>query len=428
MPVNERDVPDLVKAIMEKLSLDDLGPIYMKAVGGNLAQYFPPGLRSIDVGVRNALEDLLDGGRERWLMTHILASPKVDLTFRRYVALKCGDAIAVGDRLGLDIDRFLDLLKQFEPALKDRCFSDVTRKVAPVAEALEQVVALKAYKTMHEALHASSVALAGATAGGPTVAQLFGEGPAGLAAVSAAAKDAAGLLGPERQAVELAWIGELADLAAEGGAQVRRGGAVEDDVLRASRNLVTRQLYWLDSRIFNTAGDLPLTAILGWAPGAMEIELADSATDWTPLKAVRPTFEHAVRELGPSVLARALVHKLWQEADRSLAQLDLAIETTQAADVEDVDDRWRPIRDLVRWFARQDGADVPWAANAMLCSDRIDDEIARENGAADLRPLLSDYRRAVRLRFLAVDGEMKADCLTLVRIEPPLIAILDALR
>ena len=166
----------------------------------------------------------------------------------------------------------------------------------------------------------------------------------------------------EEAKAELAWIARLqassaalrAGIAASDAAACRQ--AVED-----IGQLIKVQLARLNGKVFKAANDLSFEALTYDFPD--DIETQDAFNDLV----------HAIRELKPTILARALKYNLWQEAENDISVVEDFFNIA-GQEVADISEPWFAAKSRVLWLATLD-PDDPWAAQARQLSDQIDDEM-----------------------------------------------------
>ncbi|MGH6712551.1 MAG: hypothetical protein ACREEK_26765, partial [Bradyrhizobium sp.] len=215
--------------------------------------------------------------------------------------------------------------------------------------------------------------------------------------------------------VELAWISRLEAITTSLNSAV----AVADTAtcLRAVddiRQLIKMNLSRLNAKVYKAATDLSFEGLTYDLPETIEGEAAFG-------KLVR-----AIRELQPTVLARALKHNLWQETENDFSLVEDFF-NIPGQEVADISEPWFAVKSRVQWLAELD-PDDPWAGKARQFSDQIDDQMLQKKELDDqIRAQFGTYRNLFRFRFLAIDNTLKRDCGALRKIDMPLEAILKEL-
>jgi hypothetical protein len=209
------------------------------------------------------------------------------------------------------------------------------------------------------------------------------------------ARTAAKQLGSDREKPELVWINTLEQLASK-----LRGALTTSDEVTASvllddvQRRLRLQLSMLNEHVFEMATTLQFPGLLD----DLRQEFEDDESF--------PNLEHAIRDLKPTVLARALEHTIWQEVDDQislLADLVICSNPREAAFVE----HWFLVRKRIRWLCAIDPS-ASWAQVAASYAEDIDDELADEHADEDTAsPLVNRFIRIIRLRFLEVDARLK---------------------
>jgi len=178
--------------------------------------------------------------------------------------------------------------------------------------------------------------------------------------------------------------------------------------------LIKVQLARLNQKVFKAANDLSFEALTYDFPD--DIETQDAFNDLV----------HAIRELKPTILARALKYSLWQEAENDISVVEDFFNIA-GQDVADISEPWFAVKSRVLWLATLD-PDDPWAAQVRQLSDKIDDQMLESKKLDDpLKEQFDKYRNSFRFRFLAIDNTLKLDCSSLRKIDGPLTEILKEL-
>jgi hypothetical protein len=180
------------------------------------------------------------------------------------------------------------------------------------------------------------------------------------------------------------------------------------------KQLIKVQLARLNGKVFKAATDLSFEALTYDLPDDIEDEAAFN------------DLVHAIRELKPTVLARALKHHLWQETENDISVVEDFF-NIPGQEVADISEPWYAVKSRVLWLAELD-PDDPWAKQAREYSDEIEDGMVGKKTMDDqIRAHFETYRNLFRFRFLAIDNTLKLDCGSLRRIDGPLTEILKEL-
>jgi hypothetical protein len=134
----------------------------------------------------------------------------------------------------------------------------------------------------------------------------------------------------------------------------------------------------------------------------------------------------SMHNLHATLLGRVVEHKMWQDADNKISDLEEAFGHASEDVREDFNLAWggpNGAKKSVQAMAALDPK-AKWSQNMQQYSDRVDDELAHEAPGAELANAFDAYRREARFRFFSVDAQLKSDCAALVRIGAPLRAII----
>jgi hypothetical protein len=221
---------------------------------------------------------------------------------------------------------------------------------------------------------------------------------------------------PEEAKIELDWLSRLQVLATS-----LESALAASDVAACFRavndiqQLIKMNLSRLNAKVYKAATDLSFEALTSDLPEDLEDQAAFDKLGF------------AIHELKPTLLARALKSKLWQEAENEFS-LAADFFSIPGQDVADVSAPWFAVKSRVLWLAELD-PDDGWAGKAREYSDQIDDQLLQKKKLdAQIKAQFETYRNLFRVRFLAVDNTLKLDCWSLRKIDIPLSAILNELE
>jgi hypothetical protein len=408
-----------IEAIGEVLSEEDIVSVVRAATGNDIFNVYCGRNDPRAIQLSKTLDQLESEGTERWLLTYIMiaiAREKI-----RKLIVKTWPKTLVG--LPQAEEQVGSALKYLDALLKLPLSRDLRHELKPKQDAFEdirqRIAALYAYKNLHEDLHQLSLKLTF----GELAQSVAGTGPdfEGIASqcekTLADAPSLTPLLGEQSDdaKIELEWISRLqasatALRAAMAATDPAAGKLAVDDI----GQLIKVQLARLNQKVFKSANDLSFEALTYDFPD--DIETQDAFNDLV----------HAIRELKPTILARALKYSLWQEAENDISVVEDFFNIA-GQDVADISEPWFAVKSRVLWLATLD-PDDPWAAQVRQLSDKIDDQMLESKKLDDLlKEQFDKYRNSFRFRFLAIDNTLKLDCSSLRKIDGPLTEILKEL-
>jgi hypothetical protein len=408
-----------IQQIGELLSEEDIVSVVKAATGNDIFNIYCGRNDPRSIQLSKTLDQLEIEGTERWLLTYILIVIARENIRRLIVKIWPKTLI----RLPQAEAQVGSALKYLETLLKLPLSVDLKYELKPKHDAFneirQRIATLYAYKNLHEDLHQLSLkltcgeAVQSATAAGPDFAEIANQCEKALAE----APSFAPLLGEQSEdaKTELAWISQLQ----ASSTSLRAAMAAADNAagLRAVEEigqLIKVQLARLNLKVFKAANDLSFEALTYDLPE--DIETQDAFNDLV----------HAIRELKPTILARALKYSLWQEAENDISVVE-DLFNISGQDVTDISGAWYALKPRVLWLALLD-PDDPWAAEINDLTTKIADQMLVSTTLdAPLKSLFEAYRNSFRFRFLAIDNTLKLDCTSLRQIDGPLTEILKEL-
>jgi hypothetical protein len=410
-----------IEAIGEVLTEEQIVHVVRAATGKDIFNVYAGRNDPRATQLSRTLEILEEEGTERWLLTYILIAIVRDKIRKLIVKTWPKTLVSLPQAEG-QVDSALTSLNTLLPLLLS---NDVKRELKSklkqdvFTEIRHRIDVLYTYKNLHEDLHQLSLKLT------------FGEL---VQSVSAANPDFKGIaeqcgktlrdspivetsLGKnsEDTRIELAWISRLEEITTSLNSAI----AVSDTAacLRAVddiQQLIKMNLSRLNAKVYKAATDLSFEGLTYDLPETIEDDAAFG-------KLVL-----AIRELQPTVLARALKHNLWQETENDISLVEDFF-NIPGQEVADISEPWFAVKSRVLWLAELD-PDDPWAGKARQFSDQIDDQMLQKKELDDqIRAQFGTYRNLFRFRFLAIDNTLKQDCGSLRKIDMPLEAILKGL-
>jgi hypothetical protein len=410
-----------IEAIGEVLTEDQIVSVVMAATGKNIFNIYASPNDPRATQLSKTLDQLELEGTERWLLTYLLIAIVREEIRRKIVKTWPNTLVSLPQAEG-QVESTLTFLNTLLPLpLTNNVKQELKIKLKQDAfkEIRHRIDALYVYKNLHEDLHQLSLKLT------------FGEL---VQSVSAANPDFKGIAeqcdktlrdSPSLEAslgsnsedtrIERDWISRLQAITNS----LNSALAASDTAacLRAVDNiqqLIKMNLSRLNAKVFKAATDLSFEALTSNLPETIEDAAAFD-------KLVR-----AIRELKPTVLARALKHNLWQETENDISLVEDFF-NIPGQEVADISESWFAVKSRVLWLAELD-PDDPWAGKARQFSDQIDDQMVQKKELDDqIRAQFGIYRNLFRFRFLAIDNTLKLDCGSLRKIDMPLAAILNEL-
>jgi hypothetical protein len=122
-------------------------------------------------------------------------------------------------------------------------------------------------------------------------------------------------------------------------------------------------------------------------------------------------------------MARALVHKIWQDAENDLSLIEDVL-LAPAGGAPKFVSHWLALRTRVILLASLD-PDAEWAKLAKTYTDQIEAQLTQEKIDDRLKPSFGAFARILKFRFLAVDATLKADCGALGKFHVPLKTMVE---
>lgn len=365
--------------------------------------------------ISQILTALEKDGSERWLLTYVLVRAMQNDQLPRLIAKACPgwvDPEPVEQR----VNSLVEIFEQVFPRpLAQDIRLDLYSKQGAFGTVLQQNAQLLFYKRWQELLQRLHATLAFGlpldTSADlqPNDPELCGKHVADIC--ERARKDLA-LLGDdfERKTFELSTIAEIEQLGSKARTSAAAGNVDEataalDDLERTARQQLSR----LNAHIFDAAKQLSLPTLVDDPPTSLL--LLDSY----------PTLRQRVRNLAPTVLARVLLRKLWQEALNEIALVSDLMDAGLTRDTE-FDDHWRMLKSRIRRITELE-PDAPWSKPLNEYAAEIDNQLADETTDGTIRPSFEKYRRTAALGFLSV--LLKLDFAALEKINPKLQGILE---
>ncbi len=417
MPLSPALLPYVADAIGVALKRAQLEEIVRAATGNELFVEYASPDDPTGRAVARTLEKLALEGSERWLLTYALTWAVTDDRLRQLILDACPETIVSSAAVDEEVEQVLaNLDRALALPLPRPIRDDLSSRRHALRKIPQQIAELLAYKSLQECVRGLQADLsfdlrltsAAAKFANPSE---YKETLKQFNDASKRIRDASASLGAasEAQRSELGWGAELERLADQARSALDAGDpAAASASLNEMQRLVRLNLSRLNGRIFESAKLFSLHPLIE-KPSAAFIR----NESFIPLA-------FAIRNLNPAVLARALVYKIWQEADDEIALIGDLLDGPADAHGE-FDDHWRTLKSRIRWLTES----TPWWKSIDDCSAEIDDKLADEDVDSDIKPLFDAYRRIVALAFRTVDTIVKPDFASLGRIDPRLRTILQ---
>lgn len=212
---------------------------------------------------------------------------------------------------------------------------------------------------------------------------------------------------------EQPWIARLERSADEIGAAIEaaNSAATEAGFSQAQR-LVRLQLSHLNRQISDTANKFSLDELIRAVP--LEITREASFVE----------LAHAIRDLKATVMARALVHRIWQDAENEFSLIEDVLNTPAKSVLSKIQQHWLLLRTRVLWLASID-RDPALKAQAEDYSKKIETELFKETLSDAMKASFADFYRLLMRNFFKVDAELKEDCKSLEKFRAPLSLMVE---
>ena len=400
-----------VEAIGDALSKQDIVRLVKAATGNDIFNIYADENDPRAVAISKTLAQLEKEGTERWLLTYVLIAI-AEQKLRTLIVKTWPNTLVGLPQAGGQVDNALKYLRTVFIPLSIDLRQELKDRHASLDEVRLRITELYAYKSLHELLHVLNVKLVVAGAAPAAGAGDFSAILQQCDAIAAQAPAAVALL--EQQAIELAWTSQLAGLAASLKSAVQASDASAGlNARNAIQSMVRLHLARLNTQIFKSANDLPFEALVYGYP--LDIETKDGFDDLV----------FAVRDLKPTVIARALKQSMWQEADNEITLISDFFNVA-GDEFSEFSQHWFPLKSRVLWLANLDPDDA-WAKQAQQFSDEIEDGLSKEKLDDEVKHRFEAFRNLFRFRFLAIDNTLKQDCSSLRMIDAPLLEILKEL-
>lgn len=392
-------------AIGKAFSREELEAIVLAATGNELYEEYASTDDPLHRAIRRTLDRLIEKeGAERWLLVKVLMSAVANEQLRLLIVKASPETLAAPPKVDDEVDRVLKSLGLvMATVLKPEFIPVLQPSRDRIAAVSDQIHTLAAFKNLHECLHTLHLKLAFRSAAVGDQDRLKN-----IQTTCADARIAAEPLGSAAE-VELAWIGELERLATEFGTALATANspAIEEGFDNVQR-LIRLQLSRLNTQIFAAADRLSLHELILVLPSVVTLE---------------ESFEqlsHGISDLKATMMARALVHKFWQDAENELSLIESLLNLPAKSALSLIQQHWLLLRSRVSWLTPLD-RDPTLKQQAEDYSKRIDTEIFKETPPSSaMKAAFAELYRLLLLHFFKVDAELKKDCTSLGKFDTPL--------
>ena len=407
MPLAPKDVKVVADAIGDAFSLTDLESLVKTATGDGLFEEFASRGDPARLAIRRTLEALILRGYERWLLVRVLVTAVSDDDLRRLIVGASPDTLSALPKADDKVARALAALDQLKgAALKPELVHMLRPSRDKITAISDEIRALSAFKDLHEGLHKLHLKLAfrlEAAVDNRTYVTDIGQTCANARTLmpqlgAAAEPETAGIAQLELYATDLQQAITRADQA-----------ATQANFEQIQR-LLRLRLTGLNTRIFEAADKLSLAELIEVLPKIVAREESFLA------------LKDMIHDLKTTVIARALIHKIWQDAENDLSRMEDALVVPIGAANAFVQ-KWYPLRAQVLWLASLD-PDAEWAKQARSYAEQVEQELTKERFEASVAPFEA-LCRVLKFRFFAVDATLKLDCGALGKFHAPLKSMVE---
>jgi hypothetical protein len=376
----------------------------------------------------NALGELGEGKYVRLFLAHVLASRPNNADLRQLIGQACPEALTAEIETRKQVPAVLAGLVITKSMLNDPVVKQaLLESRGTLAVVIRDIDILEAYKNLHECLHQLQITSfsslrtrAKQLAADPSQGELLRGFNEQIIVAYTKARLWADKLpeGPATRGLETLWIDALE--AASDRYQPALDAENARDLLGALnevRRVIRKEPFHLNNMVYGTAKDMPLQTLTAALQGVSAVGSVPPAL---------ATAYTSMRDLQTTLLGRVREHKLWQEADNKIWELEEMFDHASDEARADFIFLWPSTKNAVMELAALDPK-AKWAENTKVYMGRVDDELARGGSNKDLWEEFDAYRREARVRFFRVDAQLRADCAQLVRIGAPLREIMEKL-
>jgi hypothetical protein len=411
----------VAEAIGDAFKKEEIEQLVSAATGHNLYVRYASAIDPIALAVSRTLEALEEEGTERWLLTYVLIRALANEDLRKLIVGLYPETLRSLPSMDQLVERVLQNLLWLKNIILAADFrhrlNDSRHKISAISNAIRT---LSVNKTLHECLHRLDLQLAFRSTRIADEHSLLKDIEECQQEIERSYSEALAALSPigmnsSEAIIELIWIRALEQLAARIKSALNASDSdAAAGFLSEAQRLIRLQLCRLNESIFITANLLSLDKLIALLPPESKREEAFEL------------LSHSIRDLTPTVLARALVHKIWQDVDNEISLVGEFFDTSEK-EAHLFDEYWSPLRSRILWLGTLD-PNAEWSKEAKRETDEIDDQLADEEFSDKLKELFYSCCRHTRYRFFAIDATLKLDYSSLGRIEAPLTSILEGRR
>ncbi len=178
------------------------------------------------------------------------------------------------------------------------------------------------------------------------------------------------------------------------------------------QRFVRLHLARLNMRIFDSARTLSLQELLDTLP--VDLKQKEEVIG----------LNFAVRELKAAVIARAILHKIWQDAENELPII-MAFLDAAPGEQRPVGEHWLSLHARLRALSAYDTDTASQIGDSLK---EVDSKVTQEQPYEAIRPSFKVLDRLCKFRFFAVDADLKKDCTTLHQFNAPLTQYVERLK
>ena len=409
---------DVYSAIGEILTDAEIEMIVRRATGKDIYNEWANPGDPRKVKISKTIEALRaeNQKRERWVLTLVLVHAAAKETVRETIVRSFPDTLVRLPEAERHVSSALDYLAKVVsmPIPKPLAYKLRPKKVG-LAEILQNIIMLFAYKRLHEyllelllSLNSAESLLVNPEEG---VDANLGRIAQQIDSVKNQVSQDLILLGASAAEEKNRWVDALPIHATE--LRNAAGSEASHTAVDSAQRTLRTQLARLNGIIFKAVNQLSFDALTLEFP-----------TEIATLAAYKSLVQ-SMRDLNATVLARVLKHRIWLETESTMSVFGGYLEAPD--DFTRISDEWFKLRARVDWLANLE-PDEKWAKEANEHAAEIDDEFYNERQLdEDTRMHFEAYRNWFRGPFKKIDQTLKLDCTSLYKMDDPLKKIMDAL-
>lgn len=307
--------------------------------------------------IHDILKKLEKQDIERWLLAFVVVFAHWDHKFRYLVFKASPSTLDSSIRLDEQVGSLVAKLQEiFASPISQELHDGVRQKAGEFGDLLREIETLLLHKELYERLHVVKTRLSRGTMLEPKES---------IAMIVAACANAAKINDTERlnksiklNDAELTAINKLGELAQQAKAEldankIDTGRAV----LLSLEQLVQERLSTVNKSIFDLANKLSLSFLIE-DPPAEFVNLADA-------------LKIPIRNVIPTMLARVLVRKVWQEASNELALIKRSLEEGRITNSTEFSAHWFALKSRIRWLTDLE-ANTEWSRDVNERATAVD--------------------------------------------------------